>query len=131
VAAGSWIVRSPVPALAIAGAFFAAVTWWVYGTPLPGRVARQQLRPVVETEEPTTTSIDPEPPPEREIYRARPSDLYRPSAPASDLAAPVWSTPGADIAASAAYSAAIGPPSDVAVAVGEDGLPQMVPAPRG
>jgi hypothetical protein len=90
-------------------------------------VARQQLRPVVETEEPTITSIDPEPPPEREIYRARPSDLYTRSAPSSDLAAPVWSTPGADIAT----SATIGPRSDVAFAVGEDGLPQMVPAPQG
>jgi hypothetical protein len=130
VAAGSWIVRSPVPTLAIAGLFFAAVTWWVYGTPVPGRQARQQLSPVVETEAPTIMSVDPEPAAEREIYRARPSTMYTQPATSSNLAEPVWSA-AADTTATATSSVAIDPERSAAFAIGDDGLPQMVPPPAG
>jgi hypothetical protein len=93
-------------------------------------MARQQLSPVVEAEEPTLTSIDPEPAAEREIYRATPSRLYMRSASSTDLEEPVWGT-AADTPATAPSSVAMEPQSGGVFALGEDGLPLMVPPPRG
>jgi hypothetical protein len=115
----------------MAGVLFAAVTWWVFGTPIPGRPTRHRLSPVVETEEPTIVSIDPEPAAEREIYRAKPSSLYTRSAGPADLAEPVWSSAPSDIPATATSLVAAAPSSVGALGLGEDGLPQWIPPLRG
>jgi hypothetical protein len=126
---GRWILASPLSALAISIVAVAAVVWWVYGTPLPGRLARRRLTPTPATEAAAAESADPEPPAVREIYQAVPSGLYLQSALAAQPPKPSWTT-SADGATPAAAPAAAVEPSDAEYEYSGDGLPMMAPPPR-
>ena len=128
-----WMVRSPLLALAAAIVLVAAVTWWVYGTPMPKRLAPQQSAPVATPTEPPGTSVDPEPAPAREIYRAVPSTRYVSSAPPAPAppspGPPVWNSPSAGSAAQSTESPAPAAPTSSPLERTPDGLPPMAPPP--
>jgi hypothetical protein len=126
---GRWILASPFSALGISIVALAALAWWVYGTPLPGLLARRRLTPAPATEAAAAESADPEPPAAREIYRAVPSGLYLQSALAAEPPEPSWSA-SADGATPTATPAAGVEPSDVEYEYSGDGLPRMAPPPR-
>jgi hypothetical protein len=114
--------------LAIVIVLLAAATWWVYGTPLPARLARQQLSPAAATAGPAVTSVEPEAPPAPQIYRAVPSTLYRPEAPSTD--SPEQVTAPEDTTGTVAPGPATQPLSITGFEREADGLPRMAPPPR-
>lgn len=134
LATGRWVLNSPIPAVGVVAVMLVTAIWWVYGTPLPAQLASRRKSPIAETAAPEITHVAPDPPAERQIYRAMPSTLYTSAVPPAGPVSPAWTVP----AKSSTATAATLPPPPISapesthvtgVELGEDGLPRMAPPP--
>jgi hypothetical protein len=121
---GGLLARWPLPATSLGVLLVALVTWWIYGSPMPG-AARGRRAPAVEPVAAADTALlDGDPAPlEREIYSPAPGGepRYRGrviEAPARGLGqAPDVAQPGVI-------------PLDMTYPGADDGLPPMAAPPR-